>query len=519
MDGLTERIEPGLREPRPDPDDIERIAHVGSWTMDPATGEATWSAEMYRIFGLDVDGPAIALADIPRLFTQASVDRVTAAVEHAVRTAEPWTLELEIVRADGTRGWVASNGLADLADDGTVVRIHGTMHDITEHRMLEDSLRQSQRLEAVGQLAGGVAHDFNNILTAIRGYTELVLLDLGPNHPSAADLAEVTRAADRAADLVKKLLAFSRRAVLQPEVLDPSRVIDEIMPLLERLIGEDVAITMRTEERLGRIEVDPGQLGQVIINLVVNARDAMPRGGRLTIELQNVLLDAAQAATHLDSTPGQHVLIAVSDTGHGMDRETQARAFEPFFTTKGPESGTGMGLATVFGIVKQSGGSIYLYSEPGRGTTFKLYFPRTDAAETLAADAPDDDGPLLIGHETVLLVEDDPAVRRFARRVLEEAGFTVFEAGDGVAALEIAARNPGLDLLLTDAVLPGIGGGEIAERLHADRPGLPVLYVSGFTEDSVVQHGVVAPGISFLAKPYRGVDLLRRVRAVLDGRD
>jgi signal transduction histidine kinase/ActR/RegA family two-component response regulator len=511
-------------DPAPDPprighernlDEVEQIARVGSWTLDPATGEATWSTQMYRILGRDSNGPPVGLAEISRLFTPDSVTRVSAAVERAVKTGESWHTDLEIVRPDGGRAWVVSHGIAERGASGAVVRIHGTMQDVTAQRRLEQQLQQAQRLEAVGQLAGGIAHDFNNILTAIRGYTDLVRNDLPPNDPNRADLGHVLGAADRAAQLVNQLLAFSRRQVLQPRVVEPGDVIEEIVPLLRRLLGEGIDIVARPTPGLGRIRVDPGQLGQVIVNLGVNARDAMPRGGRLTIEATNVELDDAYAERHAGARPGAHVLIAVSDTGHGMDPETQAHVFEPFFTTKGPDKGTGMGLATVYGIVKQSGGSIYLYSEPDRGTTFKLYFPRTDAEPApVAADAPPTRS--LSGTETILLVEDDAEVRGYARRVLEAAGFTVLEAPDGAVAIEIAATAPRrIDLLLTDAVLPGIHGVELARRL-AEESGLPVLYVSGFTEDTVIQHGVVAPGVRFLAKPYRADDLVRTVRALLD---
>ena len=516
MDRINEAPPSRRLESRPrDLDHLEQIAHVGSWTLDPSTGEAVWSAEMYRIFGLDPSGPAIGLDDIPRLFTQASVDRVTEAVRLAAETGTPWQLDLEIVRSDGERGWVVSNGIAEDDADG-VVRIHGTMHDVTEHRRLEAQVRQSQRLEAVGQLAGGIAHDFNNLLTAIGGYAELVRMDLGPDHPSAGDVDQISAAASRATDLVAQLLAFSRRQVLQPRVLDPAEVIDELLPLLRRLLGEDVAVAAIVAPDLGRITVDPSQFGQVIVNLAVNARDAMPHGGTLTIEAMNVDLDTAYAAGHLEASPGEHVLIAVSDTGHGMDPETQARAFEPFFTTKSPDKGTGMGLSTVFGIVKQSGGSIYLYSEPGRGSTFKLYFPRTSATLSDVAEPVVTAPERWQGTETVLLVEDDEAVRAYARRVLEAAGFSVLEACDGSEAIALAGAAERLDLLLTDAVLPGLHGSEVAARLVAVRPELRVLFASGFTENAVIRHGVVAPGVNFLAKPYRADDLLRNVRAVLD---
>ena len=499
-----------------DLDEIERIAHVGSWTLDPVTGEAAWSTEMYRILGLDPAGPPIALSDIPRLFTPESVERVGAAVERAVQVGEPWQMDLELVRPSGPHGWVASNGIAERNAAGAVVRIHGTMQDVTEQRRLEAQLHQSQRLEAVGQLAGGIAHDFNNILTAVRGYTQLVRDELDPEDPHAADLDHVLSATERAAELVRQLLAFSRRQVLQPRVLDPAEVIDGLVPLLRRLLGEGIELTALADPHPGLILVDPGQLGQVIVNLVVNARDAMPRGGRLTIETMNVALDAAYAATHLDGTAGNHVLIAVSDTGHGMDAQTQARAFEPFFTTKGPDKGTGMGLATVYGIVKQSGGSIYLYSEPGRGTSFKLYFPRAASGSVEAAEEAPQARSGQANGEVVLLVEDDADVRGYAHRVLASAGFTVLEAANGQDAIELASGSRVIDLLLTDAVLPGMHGAEIAERLVAGRPGLRVLYVSGFTENSVIQQGVVAPGVRFLPKPYRADDLIASARAVLD---
>jgi two-component system, cell cycle sensor histidine kinase and response regulator CckA len=498
-----------------DLDEIERIAHVGSWTLDPATGEATWSTEMYRILGLDPAGPPIALSDISRLFTPDSVERVGAAVERAVKSGEPWHMDLEIVRPDGAHGWVVSNGIAEPDETGAPIRIHGTMQDVTEQRRLEALLRQAQRLEAVGQLAGGIAHDFNNILTAVRGYTELVRDELDPADPHAADLDHALSAAERAAELVRQLLAFSRRQVLQPRVLDPAEVVDELVPLLRRLLGEGVELTAEAAPDLGRILVDPGQLGQVIINLAVNGRDAMPRGGMLKIEAMNAELDAAYAATHPDATPGNHVVIAVSDSGHGMDAQTQARAFEPFFTTKGPDKGTGMGLATVYGIVRQSGGSIYLYSEPGRGTTFKLYFPRTYERSEVSADLRTEGASRRANTETILLVEDDAEVRGYARRVLETAGFTVLEAATGPDAIGLA-QSATVNLLLTDAVLPGMHGAELAERLVAERPGLRVLYVSGFTENSVIQHGVVAAGVHFLPKPYHAEDLVAGARDALD---
>ena len=497
-----------------DPDEIERIARVGSWTLDPATGQATWSAEMFRILGVDPTGPAVDLPDISQLFTPDSVSRIGAAVTRAIETGAGWHEDLELT--DG-RGQVSSSGIAVADAAGVVTMIRGTMQDVTEQRALEAQLRQAQRLESVGRLAGGIAHDFNNILTALRGYASLARAEVQDETAIADDLDHVIANADRAAELVRQLLAFSRSQVLAPQVLDPVEVIEGLMPLLRRLLGEGVELSAVHRPGLGRITVDPSQLGQVVVNLAVNARDAMPKGGKLLIETMNVELDVDYASRHSDVTAGRHVLIAVSDTGHGMDAATQASAFEPFFTTKGPDGGSGMGLATVHGIVRQSGGSIYLYSEPGRGTTFKLYFPRTDeVASVPAAESPD--GFAMGGTETILLVEDDADVRGYARRVLEGAGFAVLEASDGAAAIDLVQAQPEpIALLLTDVVMPGMHGADLAAQLTAVRPGLAVIYVSGFTEDSVIRGGVVAEGVHFLPKPYRAEDLLRTVRRVLDG--
>ena len=391
--------------------------------------------------------------------------------------------------------------------------------DITERRALESQLLHAQKMEAIGQLAGGIAHDFNNLLTAIRGYSEL----LRPNLPigdeqSRADIDQVILAADRAAALTRQLLAFGRRQVLQPRVLDPAHLVEDLAPMLRRLLGEHIELTTRIAPGLGRVQVDPSQLEQVVVNLAVNARDAMPDGGQLTFELGNVELDADYSAAHPEATPGHHVLFAVSDTGIGMDAATQAHIFEPFFTTKAPGQGTGMGLATVYGIVKQSGGSIYVYSEPGHGSTFKIYLPRVfKESVAVLADAVAARSSLS-GTETILLVEDDPAVRSFSCRTLEAYGYTILEAASGAEALPIAASHVGpIALLVTDVVMPGLQGHQLAELLTAARPGLRVLYVSGFTDGSVINHGVPEHGMAFLPKPFSTDALGGAVRRVLDG--
>jgi nitrogen-specific signal transduction histidine kinase/ActR/RegA family two-component response regulator len=388
---------------------------------------------------------------------------------------------------------------------------------VSKRRQLEAQLRQAQKMEAIGRLAGGIAHDFNNLLTAIRGFTDLVRRDLPEGDVHRADLDQVVLAADRATELARQLLAFSRRQVLQPKVVDPAGIVDGIAPMLRRLLGEHIEFVTHAAPGLGLIRVDPSQLEQVIVNLALNARDAMPDGGQLTIETANVELDAAYASTHAEVTPGPFVLLAVSDTGSGMALETQGHAFEPFFTTKEPGKGTGMGLATVFGIVKQSGGSIYLYSEPGHGTTFRIYLPRVDEAPVPAAGEPVEVRPAPSGTETILLVEDEPAVRAFAERVLAEQGYTVLSAADALAALALAAAHAGqIELLVTDVIMPGLQGHQLAERLAAERPDLRVLYVSGFTESSVIHQGVLGADVAFLPKPFSAEALGRAVRQALD---
>jgi two-component system cell cycle sensor histidine kinase/response regulator CckA len=356
------------------------------------------------------------------------------------------------------------------------------------------------------------------VLTAIGGYAELLREDLAADDARRADVDEILRATERAAALTHQLLAFSRRQVLAPRVLDLNAVVEDLDKMLRRLIGEDVELRTALAAELGAVRADPGQLEQVILNLVVNARDAMPRGGKLTIETTNAELDESYAVEHPGVSAGPHVMLAVSDTGVGMDAATQAKIFEPFFTTKERGKGTGLGLATVYGIVKQSGGHIWLYSEPGRGTTFKIYLPRVDLAPEQLARAPDArETPR--GTETVLLVEDDEAVRNLARKRLEALGYTVLAVPAGADALDLAAAHVGpIHLLVTDVVLPGMSGRELATRLVAVRPGLRVLYTSGYTDEAVVHHGVLEPAIAFLQKPFMPGALARKVRDALEGR-
>lgn len=380
----------------------------------------------------------------------------------------------------------------------------------------ERQLHHAQKMEAVGRLAGGVAHDFNNVLTVVTSYAEMMRAALHPGEPMHAELSEITAAAERGTNLTKQLLAFSRRQVLETKVVDLNQVLSGMGQMLPRLLGADVRLTVLPESGLGRVLADPGQLEQIVMNLVVNARDAMPTGGQLTIRTANVELDDAYSDDHHDVLPGPYVLLAVSDTGEGMDAQTQSRIFEPFFTTKESGKGTGLGLATVFGIVNQSNGYIWVYSEPGRGTTFKIYLPRTGDAPPLPTEVRAT--PLETrGTETILLAEDDAQVRGVARSILRRSGYVVLEAANaGEALLLCEQHGANIDLLITDVILPIVSGRELAARLRQQRPDLLVLFMSGYTDDAVRQHGILDSGVAFLQKPFTPASLTTRVRAVLD---
>jgi two-component system cell cycle sensor histidine kinase/response regulator CckA len=380
----------------------------------------------------------------------------------------------------------------------------------TERKTLKEQYLQSQKMEAIGQLAGGVAHDFNNLLTVILGYSDLLLSGMGDANPRRDLVEQMKGAGERAAGLTRQLLAFSRRQVLAPRVLDLNAVVADLEKMLRRVIGEDVTLTTDLQPDLDPVKADPGQIEQVLMNLAVNARDAMPTGGSLVIETRNVELDDASIRS------GPHVLLAIADTGHGMTPEIRARIFEPFFTTKEKGKGTGLGLATVYGIVQQSGGHIAVSSKPGQGTIFKVYLPRTQ--EVVArGKSPRTTAPAPRGSEMVLLVEDEDAVRSLARLVLRRAGYRVLEAADGDEALRVVGRHQGpIHLLVADVVLPGQDGRQVAERLLGSHPGLKVLFLSGYTEDAVVRHGILEDQVHFLAKPYSPAVLAQKVREVLD---
>jgi signal transduction histidine kinase len=388
---------------------------------------------------------------------------------------------------------------------------------VSEREKAEERLRQAHKMEAIGRLAGGIAHDFNNMLSVILGYSELAIETLEEGTATRSDVEEIRRAAGRARDLTRQLLAFSRKQILEPKVLDLNQTLLGMEKMLRRLLGEGIELTLLTHTAIGRIKADPSQLEQVVMNLAVNARDAMPKGGKLTLETRDAELDAGYAAEHPDVIPGPYVLLAVTDDGMGIPPDDWKRIFDPFFTTKPKGVGTGLGLSTVLGIVRQSGGHIWVYSEPDRGTTFKLYFPRHDPPADVPVTQPPSAVPAR-GWETILLVEDDDQVRALARAVLVRHGYNVLEAPSPGEAVLVCERYPAkIHLLLTDVVMPRMTGRELVERVAPARSEMKVLYMSGYTDDTIVHHGVLDAGIEFLQKPLTPDALLRRVHAVLSG--
>jgi PAS domain S-box-containing protein len=423
--------------------------------------------------------------------------------------------EVDLLAKDGKRIAVEVNTKLIL-QDGVPVGVQGIARDVTDRKLLEDQLRQSQKMEAIGQLAGGVAHDFNNLLTAINGYSGLALQKMDDNHPLRGYLEEIKKAGDRAANLTRQLLAFGRKQILQPLPISLNDVVTDMNKMLRRLIGEDIVLTAKLDPALKKIKADPGQIEQVLVNLIVNARDAMPQGGKLTIETLGVDLDQEYAGRHVGVVPGRYVMLAVSDTGTGMSEDTRDRIFDPFFTTKEKGKGTGLGLSTVYGIVKQSGGNIWVYSELGHGTTFKVYLPELTAG-SLKTETAIVESPIPGGSETILLVEDEDVVRGLARKILEHAGYKVVEASCGKEAIRLCLeRAEPIDLLLTDVVMPETSGKEVADRLTELLPGLRVLFMSGYTDEAIVHHGVLDSNVEFIQKPFTPAALVRKVRAVLD---
>jgi PAS domain S-box-containing protein len=422
---------------------------------------------------------------------------------------------LRCVNRNGDTVWIEQRNTRVLDPDGRLTAIEGVARDITERRKLEEQLRQSQKMEAIGLLAGGIAHDFNNMLTVIIGYSDLILEDDAPTAGIAAKVGQVKKAAENAADLTRQILAFGRRQLFQPRVLDINTIVESNSKMLRRSIGEDIELVTKLEAGLGSVKTDAGQIEQILMNLVVNAKHAMPLGGRITIETQNVTLDEPGEAGTPPGNRGPHVMLAVSDTGCGMDAATQARMFEPFYTTKELGKGTGLGLSIIYGIVKQSAGYIRVISEPGKGARFEILMPRTEKIER-GPDLPASEVPIASG--TILVVEDEPGVRQFIGTVLQNGGYKVLLAADGNEALRICEENKGrIGLILTDMIMPGMSGPTLVESLSRLNPGMRVLYMSGYAGDALAPDRGLDAGIPFIQKPFNFVTLTGRVREILDG--
>lgn len=496
----------------------QQLAALGSWERDLATGISVWSPETCRIFGVaEGDG-----RQIRESFSSQIDPGDRAAVESAVRMASeagtPINIEFRLTRPDGSTRVVSARGEAIRDEHGTPVRLLGTVQDITERRQLEEQLHQAQKMEAVGQLAGGVAHDFNNLLTVITSYCGILLMDADADDPKRPDLVEINAAATRAAALTRQLLAFSRRQVLRAQLVDVNQLTEHLEKLLRRLVREDISIETVLEPDIGTVWADPGQLEQVLVNLVVNARDAMPDGGTLTIRTSACELPPELTASpEMEAAGNRCVLLEVSDTGTGMSPAVQSKIFEPFFTTKEPGQGTGLGLSTVYGIVRQSGGEILVESATGTGTSFRIYLPSRDGtADVLLADGPR--APVLPGGgETVLVVEDDPALRAVASRILRDHGYRVIEASHGGQALEICAQQADpVHLVVTDMVMPEMSGYELGQQIATRHPEVRLLFMSGYTRDAVAREGMAHGATHYLEKPFTPAVLAAKVREVLD---
>ncbi len=514
--GRTLRTEEALEQHRAFLEKAQEIGHIGSWVAELDGSERLgWSAESHRIFGVPLgrfEGSWEAFLAFVHPDDRAAV---RAARDAVAADRQPYDIEHRVVRPDGSVRWVHERAAILHDPQRRPLRMIGTVQDVTEQRLLEDQLRQSQKMEAIGRLAGGIAHDLNNALTAIAGYAELALGEVAADHAARADVEEIRRAAERAGSVTRQLLAFSRKHLLEPRAFDLNETIAAIARLLSRLLGADVEVRTRLAGDALTVLGDPGQVEQAVINLAVNARDAMPRGGTLTLTTALDTVDEAFARTHLPMPAGPYVVLHVSDSGHGMSRETRARVFEPFFTTKDVGKGTGLGLSMVYGTLKQIGGFIFVESEIGRGTTFSLYFPKPAAPAPAAAGAPVRRRERH-GHETLLIAEDEPSVRNLVASALRHDGYRLLIASSAEEALTLAdAHDAPIDLLLTDAVMPGKSGIELANMMTARRPGIPVIVMSGYTEETLDVPGLKGP-IALLQKPFSPRELRKRIRDVLD---
>ena len=525
------RAEQALQQHRAFLEKAQEVAHIGSWVADLDDSDRLgWSHETHRIFGVPIGEFDGRSSTFFAFVHPDDVDRVRAASAAAAAGGKTYDIEHRILRRDGSIRWVHEK--ADIIRDSTgqALRMIGTVQDVTDRRELEEQLRHVQKLEAIGRLAGGIAHDINNALTAIAGYTELALTVLRPEHPARADVQEIRRAAERAASVTRQLLAFSRKQLLEPRVFDVNESVANLGRMLERLLGDDVRLRTELGHDLPPIHADLGQIEQAVVNLAVNARDAMPNGGDLV--LATALEDVTASHPHAATMPsGRYVMLRVTDTGHGMDADTRSRIFEPFFTTKEVGKGTGLGLSMVYGTVKQSGGYIFVDSEPGRGATFRLYFPpasqerqsanlepRTHESPTQTREPREPVEPREpIELRTILVVEDETPVRQLVTATLSRAGYRVVHTASADEAVAAAAATGRIDLLLTDAMMPGTSGVELARRLRAERPQLPIVIMSGYSEEMLELSDLPGP-VHVVRKPFTPSELRQRVGEILPQR-
>jgi PAS domain S-box-containing protein len=492
--------------------------NCGIWDWDIRNDRVSWSDRVYELHGVPKGQFGGRVGDFSALVHPEDRDRVEATIRRALEGGEDYQLDFRIVRPDGAVRWLTTGGRVLFDGGRQPTRMLGVTTDITERRRVEEQLRLAQQLDVVGRLAGGVAHEVNNQMSVVLGCADFVLRRGDIPEAARTDVEHIRSAAERSATVTSQLLAFSRRQVLRLEPLDLNRVIEELEPILRRTVGEDISVLLRLANQLDQVRADRGQIEQVLLNLTLNARDAMPLGGTLALETSLAGLDPDYPQRHpgVDVQPGSYVVLAVSDTGHGMDGEIRRHIFEPFFTTKGIGQGTGLGLATVYGIVKQSGGYIWVYSEAGTGSTFKIYLP---LAEDPQPPAPVPDPVGTRGSELILIAEDEATVRDMSARGLEAEGYRVLQARDGAEALELLQRHDGqVDFVVTDVAMPVLSGRHLAARVAELYPDLPVLFTSGYTDDEIVRRGLLEAGQPFLQKPFSPLALARRVRAMLDAR-
>ena len=498
--------------------EMGNLARIGGWEHDLITGRAVWTDETYKIMGFDASGHIPNADEHLDYYPPKDREALKTAYQRAMKNGEKFSLKLQCRTSKGRLIWGHVVGLPECAN-GRCIRMKGTFQDITDQKKMETRLHQAQKMEAVGRLAGGVAHDFNNMLSVILGNTEILLEDMDREDPLTANVQEIHRATERSAALTRQLLAFARRQTIAPRVLNINQVVGDMLKMLQRLIGEDIELTWLPGKGVWPVRMDPSQVDQLLANLCLNARDAIKDTGKVTIETDNVVFTADYCQDHPGFRPGKFIMVVVSDNGSGMDRETRENLFEPFFTTKPNGQGSGLGLATVYGIMKQNRGFINVYSEPDSGSTFKLYLPAQEQSEIPESQSPVST-PLPTGHGTVLVVEDDAAILKIAHMILERMGYTVFTCNRPEDAIKMAKTPKGstIDLLITDVVMPGMNGRQLSEKLIQLHPGMKCLFMSGYTADVIAHHGVLEQGVHFINKPFSRQELSNSVLQVLGGK-